>query len=84
MTDLLTIPEAAAALRCSRSRVFVLLAEGVLQRGTRYGRRAVILAESVAAALSAQPEPVPVKRQRRVKRSTASEIDAVLARARGK
>jgi excisionase family DNA binding protein len=63
---LLTVAEAAETLRCSRTRVFELLASGVLVRGRRFGRRTVILAESVFAALEQEYHPpAPPKRVRK-------------------
>lgn len=81
---LLTIEEAAQALRCSRSRVFELLADGTLARGVRYGRRVVITAESVQAALEAPPPEAPRhrRRTRASKTDLAAQFAAVLANAR--
>jgi excisionase family DNA binding protein len=68
---LLTVAEAAETLRCSRTRVFELLASGVLVRGRRFGRRTVILAESVFQALEQEYHPPTPKRIR--KRGTLKE-----------
>ncbi|WP_426751574.1 hypothetical protein [Myxococcus sp. Y35] len=51
MTSLLDVNEAAARLRCSTRRVFELLSDGTLVRGPKFGRKTVITAESVEAAL---------------------------------
>jgi hypothetical protein len=78
---LLTIAETAATLRCSRRRVFQLLSDGTLVRGKRYGRQAVILAESVYAALEATYDP-PTKRVRRARGAEKDAFDALLADVR--
>lgn len=81
---LLTVEEAAETLRCSRSRVFELLADGTLVRGRQFGRRTVILAESVFAALEADYHP-PAKKRRRVSTQEFNDaIDAVVDRARSR
>lgn len=83
--SLLTVDEAAETLRCSRSRVFELLANGTLARGARYGRRTVILAESVFAALEADyhpPAPPPKPRRRVSKADFDQAVDAVVAQSR--
>jgi excisionase family DNA binding protein len=80
MSDLLTVDEAATRLRCSRRRVFELLADGTLQRGPKYGKQTVITAESVAAALAAPPaseNPAPPAKPRAA-RGLAADVDALL------
>lgn len=59
MSALLDVDEAAARLRCSRRRVFELIADGTLVKGPKYGRRTVVTAASVALALEPAPERVP-------------------------
>jgi excisionase family DNA binding protein len=84
---LLTVAEAAALLRCSRSRVYELLKDGTLVRGPKFGRHTVIPESSVKAALLPveQPVPLPAKPRRRRSRSNFNEeIDAVIARARAR
>lgn len=53
MTDgpTITIERACELLHCRRSRVFELLADGLLVRGPRYGRTTTIVTETVLAAL---------------------------------
>ncbi len=83
MSALLAIDEAAAHLRCSRRRVFELLADGTLTRGPKYGKRTVVTAESVEAAL--QPtvtEPQAPQRRTRSSKSFKAELDAMLERRR--
>jgi hypothetical protein len=75
---LLTVLEAAATLRCSRARIFQLLADGTLVRGNRYGRQTVILAESVFEAAEVAADPVKRVRRRKERRG---EIDPVAFRA---
>lgn len=83
MTDFFTVEEAAAKLRCSRRRIFELLADGTLIRGKRYGKRTVIVAESVSAALEVDPIPAPAPRRKsRARPDLAAVMDAVKARAR--
>jgi excisionase family DNA binding protein len=82
---LLTVEEAADILRCKRTKVFQLIAEGVLVRGPRFGRKTVVHAEGVYAALEAPsaPEPSPPKKRVRTSRSKhAADIAAVLAELR--
>jgi excisionase family DNA binding protein len=82
---LLTVDEAAETLRCSRRRVFELLASGKLARGPCYGRKTVVLAESVFAACEAEYHPAPAAPRRRPARKTfADAVDAVVARARAR
>ncbi|WNG37880.1 helix-turn-helix domain-containing protein [Archangium violaceum] len=85
MSELLDVDEAAARLRCSRRRVFELIADGTLTRGPKYGRRTVITAESVAAAL--EPEPVLVltankPSKPRAPRSLQADLEALAAKQR--
>jgi excisionase family DNA binding protein len=68
----LTVLEAAEVLRCSRTRVFQLLADGTLVRARRYGRQTVIIAESVYQALEV-PSPAPLKPKRVRKRGPLQE-----------
>jgi hypothetical protein len=83
--QLLTIPEAAATLRCSPRRVWELLAQGKLVRGPCYGRRTVVLAESVFSACEAEFHPPPKpKRHRPARRTLADAVDDVVARARAR
>ncbi|MCY1077406.1 hypothetical protein [Archangium lansingense] len=86
MNSLLDVDESAARLRCSRRRVFELLADGTLTRGPKYGRRTVITAESVEAALVAsESAPCPVSEaapKRRAPRSFKAELDELTQRQR--
>lgn len=86
VSALLTVEEAAQALHCSRRRVFELLADGTLARGPKYGRRTVITAGSVEAALVAsEPTPCPVTEaapKRRAPRSLAVDLEALAAQQR--
>jgi excisionase family DNA binding protein len=86
VSSLLTADEAASRLRCSRRRVFELLAAGTLARGPKYGRRTVITAESVEAALApCEPAPRPVAEatpKRRAPRSLKADLEALAAQQR--
>jgi len=86
VSTLLDVDEAATRLRCSRRRVFELLADGTLARGPKYGRRTVITAESVAAALVAsEPAPCPAAEaapKRRAPRSFRADLDTLAAQQR--
>lgn len=73
----LTVAEAAELLRCGRSRVFELLAEGRLVRAPKFGRHTVITRESVEALL-APADPPPAKR-RRAPRSARQLADLIRA-----
>jgi excisionase family DNA binding protein len=88
MTDdqLLTVEEAAALLRCSRSRVYELLNDGTLVRGPKFGRHTVIPLSSVRAAvlIPVEPPPPAKPRRRRSRSNFNEEIDAVIARARAR
>jgi excisionase family DNA binding protein len=53
----LTIKEVAETMKISRSRVWELIADGTLVRGKSYGRKAVVIAESVFYALEATYHP---------------------------
>jgi excisionase family DNA binding protein len=80
---LLTVAEAAETLRCKRTRVFELIADGTLVRGAKYGRKTVVLAESVFAALEKTYDPPAKKRTRfRTNRSFEAALDEVVARQR--
>lgn len=82
---LLTIDEVSQTLRCSRRRVFELLATGTLVRGPKYGRQTVVLAESVFAALEAEyhpPPPTSEPRRVRSPRSFKAELDELAERQR--
>lgn len=61
---ILTIAEAAAQLRCRRTTVFKLLAEGRLIRAPRFGKQTVVTAESVAEILALPPPQPPTARRR--------------------
>ncbi|WP_375765672.1 helix-turn-helix domain-containing protein [Archangium gephyra] len=86
MSALLDVDEAATRLRCSRRRVFELLADGTLARGPKYGRRTVITAESVADALVAsESAPCPAAEaapKRRAPRSLKAGLDALAEQQR--
>ncbi|MCP3137536.1 hypothetical protein [Pyxidicoccus xibeiensis] len=80
MSDLLDVEQAASRLRCSRRRVFELLAAGTLVRGPKYGRRTVITAESVNAALVPTEALVLTTTEapkRRAPRSLVADLDAL-------
>ena len=78
MSALLDVDETTALLRCSRRTVFKLLANRTLARGPKYGRRTVITAESVEAALVAsEAAPCPVAKatpKRRTPRSLKTDL----------
>lgn len=58
----LTVKEAAETMKCSPARIWQLIADGTLVRGKQYGRKAVVIAESVFNALEATYHPrVPAK-----------------------
>lgn len=86
MSALLDVDETATRLRCSRRQVFKLLTDGTLARGPKYGRRTVITAESVEAALVASElAPCPVAEaapKRRAPRSLKADLDALAAKQR--
>jgi excisionase family DNA binding protein len=86
VSALLDVDEAAARLRCSRRRVFELLAAGTLARGPKYGRRTVITAESVEAALVASElATCPVAEaapKRRAPRSLKADLEALAEKQR--
>lgn len=65
----ITVKEAAEMLHCSRTRIFQLLADGVLIRAQKYGRSTVILRDSVIAALE-MPTPTPPKKRRRTPKAS--------------
>ena len=80
MSALLTVDEAAKELRCSRRRVFDLLADGTLTRGPRFGKQTVVTAESVAAALEPAPALVlttPAPPKPRLPKSFKAELEAL-------
>lgn len=82
---LLTVPEVAAMLRCGRSKVFELLQDGTLQRGPCFGRKTVILQESVFNVMeSAYDPPPPPKKRIRNKQAHEDAIDAWMKDARRK
>lgn len=68
----LSVDEAAAALGCSRTRVFELLRDGTLTRARRMGRRVTVLAESVERARRV-PERTAPQRKRRAPRADVGE-----------
>src|SRR3954465_711339 len=59
-----TVSEAARALRCGRTRVFELLAEGRLVRGQKFGRETVVTIASIEALQAAQTPGAPPRRRR--------------------
>lgn len=71
-TIVVSVDRAAEILGCSRRRVFELLADGVLERAPRLGRRLRIYTESVLRAV-ARPEPRTRKR-RRLKQDEAPDV----------
>lgn len=58
----LSIAQVCELLGCSRSRVFELLADGVLDRAPRFGRSLRIYTDSVLAAVA---RPTPRKARKR-------------------
>lgn len=84
MNPLLTVEEVARMLFCSKRRVFELLADGTLVRAKKFGRKTVIVADSVYAALeAAQPADVPRPRRRlRGRAALALELDQALEQMR--
>lgn len=86
MSDLLdalvSIEIVMAALGCSRSRVYELLADGTLDRGPKFGRRTLITAASVRSAIHSGPVgPAPTKSRRRVRRARGSLSQQIHAAA---
>jgi hypothetical protein len=78
-----TIDRAAELLYCSRARAWQLLAQGVITRAPRYGRRTVVTTESVHAAALGVTEAPPTPRPRRRRGSVhlAEELRAAVSRA---
>lgn len=75
----LTIEEAALALHCKRNRIFELLSDGVLTRAPKYGKRTLITAASVHAALEYVPPTAPKPKRIRNRRvGFAASINEVL------
>lgn len=70
--DVLSVEAVAEKLGCSRRRVFQLLAEGVLDRAPRFGRRLRIYAASVDRALTPK-----APRARRRQRGPAWSVDDI-------
>lgn len=61
----LTVEEAAVQLGCGRTRVFELMREGVLHRARRLGKKTMVFAASVEAALKLPaPRPTPAAPRR--------------------
>lgn len=61
----LTIQEAAETMKCGRTRIYELIADGTLVRGKQFGRKTVVIAESVFNALEATyhpAKPTPAER----------------------
>jgi hypothetical protein len=82
-----TVDETADLLRCSRRRVFELIAEGTLVRGPRYGRRTVVTLESIEAALAVGTDArggkrCAVRRRVRTAKSLKADLDALAAQQR--
>lgn len=66
-SPLLTIDEAAALLRCGRTRVFELIAEGRIERAPKFGKKTTVKRASVLACIDEPIEPaspLPPKRFR--------------------
>jgi hypothetical protein len=87
VSELLDVEEAADWLRCSRRRVFQLIADGTLTKGPKYGRRTVVTTESVAAALAPTPTPVsvlttPMAPKQRAPRSLQADLKALAEKQR--
>jgi excisionase family DNA binding protein len=68
----LSIAQVCDLMGCKRSKVFELLADGVLERAPRYGRSLRIYTDSVHKAL-ARPEPA----RRRSKRARRVEVERI-------
>jgi hypothetical protein len=80
------VDETATMLKCSRRRVFELLADGTLIRAPKYGKATVILAESVFHALEKQydpPAPEP-KRIRAPRLALSQAVDEWFENTRGR
>lgn len=76
-----TVTEAARALRCGRTRVFELLASGHLGRGVRFGRETVVTVASIEALQTVQAHH-PAPRRRRPKRCGRLRTRSALCRSR--
>lgn len=50
-----TVDRAAELLQCSRRRVFQLLEEGTVRRAQSYGRKTLVITESIYQALEVKP-----------------------------
>lgn len=80
----LPIDEVCTMLHCGRTRVFELIADGTLVRAPKFGKKTVVLAESVFAALEAEYHPAPPKPRKRARKGMTAEFDALLDRTRGR
>lgn len=83
MTDgpTITVARAAELLHCERTKVFMLIADGTLERAPRFGRKTTVVTASVTrAALQGPraPEARPRRSRRRARLAQlAAELDAV-------
>jgi len=71
---LLTVEQAAEQLLCSRSRVFELLATGVLKRGPKFGKKTCVTAKSVEQAIREHGEDSPPPKRRPSRARAATEF----------
>lgn len=85
----LTIKEAAETMKCGRTRIYELIADGTLVRGKQFGRRTVVLAESVFAALEAEyhpaapakpPKPARERAEKKARAPVPFDLEAERAR----
>lgn len=61
----MSVPEVCELLGCKRSRVFQLLAAGILERAPRWGRQIRIYRDTVEAALKRPERSRPAQRYKR-------------------
>lgn len=69
--------EVCELLGCGKTRVFELLAEGVLQRAPKFGRRLRIMRGSVLAALLTPPPGAKGPKARRPRAPVCWELSDV-------
>lgn len=76
---LLTVDEAATLLRCRRTKVFELIAKGVLVKAPRFGKQTTVYAQSVFDLLEKSFDPPAPARRRRARSGRGRLADEITA-----
>lgn len=76
-----TVDRAAELLKCSRRRVFQLLADGTVRKAQSFGRQTLVITESIYEALQVDPVAI-IALKPRGRKATAEFVGAQVEASR--